>query len=257
MPPMPDQFLPRASSVIPASVERLLDRLARVPDLLVGRGVASEEPVAHAERARAASTTSAPGRRSRNEESSTLPPPTSNVKPLVHRQVVHRSEEPEQRLVVAVDRLQRDAEPMRAFDQLVPVGGVADGRGRDGDHPRRRPPPSPPPRSRGAPRPCARSHRRRVDRSRGARGPAEAAPARPRRTSRCSPSRSRNTIIRPEFEPMSTTAKGRSSGAGSRPRSPPDAPTQGPGTSPDEREGRLATLTPRRCPSASRAVPTA
>ena len=155
-------------------------------------------------------------RRPRNDETSALPPPTSNVSPLVDRQVVHGAVEPEHRLVVAVDRLQRHAESMGAVEQFVPVGGVAHRRRRDGDH------------LGGAralgdrdevaqglerafdrvrPEPVAESRSSRASRS-GARASSI--------TSRCSPWRRRNTIMRPEFEPMSTTANGRSSGAGSK-----------------------------------------
>ena len=73
--------------------------------------------------------------RSSNRDSSTLPPADVHREAAPHRQVVDGAEEPEPRLVVAVDRLQRHAQPVRAGDQFLPVGGVADRRGRHRDDP--------------------------------------------------------------------------------------------------------------------------
>ena len=53
---------------------------------------------------------------------------------VAHRQVVHGAVEPQHRLVVAVDRLQRDPEAVSPVEQLLAVGGVANRRGRHRDH---------------------------------------------------------------------------------------------------------------------------
>ncbi len=50
---------------------------------------------------------------------------------------MHGAVETEHGLVIAVDRLQRDAQVVGPLHELLTVGGVAHRRGRDGDHPRR------------------------------------------------------------------------------------------------------------------------
>ena len=57
--------------------------------------------------------------------------------PARHGQVVDRPVEAQHRLVVAVDRLQRHAQPIGPFDQLVSVRRLAHRRRRHGDHLRR------------------------------------------------------------------------------------------------------------------------
>ena len=134
VPPMPTRSSPLRNASIsePSSVSRT-DFRNRL-ELRAGRRVVVEVPVAHSERTEL--------ERPRLGQTSIAEPrdlraATADVQrgPAGHGEIVHGADEPQSRLGVAVDDLQRHAELSCAVEQQSPVERVADRRRRDREDP--------------------------------------------------------------------------------------------------------------------------
>ena len=213
VPPMPTSCPCLPSSVIPASAIDDFTAL-RSARISTSSGGSDVRKASLTRRDPSGIDQECTSRRSRNDEISALPPPTSNVHPLVTGRSCTAPKNPsmaswspsivcsgtpsrwDRSISSCPSTASRTADVATAIICHAPAPLATATKSR-------------------APRACARSSGPSLSESRSSRARRSGARA-SSITSRCSPCRSRNTIMRPEFEPRSTTAKGRSSGAGSK-----------------------------------------